>query len=56
MSWPESTDYVEAVQNLGHATSDAQLRTGRVAETPLGLPLVWSGNFADVYEVHTPSS
>jgi len=32
------------------------VRGGEVARTPLGLPMLWSGNFADVFKVHCPTT
>ena len=52
MTWPTSADYDEAVQNLGRSMSDPELRDGQAARTPLGLPMLWSGGFADVYKIH----
>ena len=52
MPWPKSTDYIEAVQNLDRSMSDEELRGGKVAVTPLGLPMAWAGGFADVYQIH----
>lgn len=52
MAWPQSTDFLEAVQNLVDSTTDEELRDGQVACTPLGLPMLWAGNFADVFKVH----
>jgi hypothetical protein len=56
MFWPQNTDYHEAIQSLHSVVSDDELRGGVPATTPLGLPLVFSGNFADVYKVHCPQS
>jgi serine/threonine protein kinase len=54
MRLPQPTDYNEAIQNPQHCFSDAELRRGTVVLTPLGLPLAHSGNFADVYQIHSP--
>ena len=56
MPWPKSTDYIEAVQNLRQSMGDEELRAGQLAETPLGLPMVWSGGFADVYKIHNAAT
>ena len=56
MAWPKSTDYIEAVQNLPQSMDDEELRAGRLAETSLGLPMVWSGGLADVYKIHNAST
>ena len=56
MPWPKSTDYIEAVQNLHQSMADEELRAGQLIVTPLGLPMVWSGGFADVYKIHNAST
>ena len=56
MSWPKSTDYIEAVQNLHRSMADEELRTGQLTVNDLGLPMAWSGGFADVYRIHNSSS
>lgn len=53
MNWPTHADYQEAVQNPKHCFKLPELTSGTVAETPLGLPRVMSGNFASVYEVRS---
>ena len=52
MPWPKATDFIEAVQDLRVCVDDEELRGGEVARTPLGLPMLWSGNFADVFKIH----
>jgi formylglycine-generating enzyme required for sulfatase activity/serine/threonine protein kinase len=52
MPWPSTTEYNDAIQNLRTSVSDEELRAGELARTSLGLPLLWSGSFADVYRVH----
>ena len=54
MSWPLSQDYNEAIQSPAANFTDADLRRGAVATNALGLPMPYSGNFADVYEVRSP--
>src|SRR5205809_4240769 len=54
MSYPQITDYQEAVQNPAQAFIDPDLKQGAVAENNLGLPLVMSGGFALTYAVTTP--
>jgi WD40 repeat protein len=54
MPWPLSQDYNEAVQNPHLCFADAELCAGRVAVNALGVPMPRSGNFADVYELHSP--
>ena len=56
MAWPKATDFIEAVQDLRVSVDDEELRGGEVACTPLGLPMLWSGNFADVYKIHCPAT
>ena len=56
MAWPKSTDYIEAVQNLRQSMDDEELRAGQLTVTPLGLPMVWSGGFADVYKIHNAAT
>jgi formylglycine-generating enzyme required for sulfatase activity len=46
------TRFIEAVQDLRGCADDEELRGGEVACTSLGLPMLWSGNFADVYKIH----
>ncbi len=55
MSWPLSQDYNEAIQSPARNFSDADLKRGAVATNALGLPMPYSGNFADVYEVRCPA-
>jgi hypothetical protein len=54
MPWPEATDYNEVVQTPGTSFSDPELRQGRPALNPLGLPLPCCGNFAAVYKFFGP--
>ena len=56
MAWPKATDFIEAVQDLGTSMEDEELRNGEVVRTPLGLPMLWSGNFADVFKIHCPAT
>ena len=56
MAWPRATDYSEAVQNLRVSMIDEELREGRLAWNSIGLPMLWAGNFADVYKVHCPAT
>jgi hypothetical protein len=56
MAWPKPTDFIEAVQDLRGCAGDEELRGGEVARTPLGLPMLWSGNFADVFKIHCPAT
>jgi formylglycine-generating enzyme required for sulfatase activity len=50
------TQFIEAVQDLRGCADDEELRGGEVACTSLGLPMLWSGNFADVYKIHCPAT
>jgi hypothetical protein len=54
MSYPQITEYHEAVQHPAQAFVDPDLKQGAVAENNLGLPLVMSGGFALTYAVTTP--
>jgi hypothetical protein len=54
MSYPQITEYHEAVQHPAQAFTDPDLKQGAVAENNLGLPLVMSGGFALTYAVTTP--
>ena len=54
MSYPQITEYQEAVQHPVQAFTDPELRQGTVAENNLGLPLVMSGGFALTYALTTP--
>jgi hypothetical protein len=56
MAWPAPNDYADAVQRPRVFLEDEELRGGQVERTPLGLPMVWSGNFADVYKIHCPAT
>jgi hypothetical protein len=55
-AWPEPAQFNEAVQNLATSVSDRELQAGQAELTPLGLPMPYAGNFADVYKVHCPST
>ena len=54
MSWPLSQDYNEAIQSPTRNFADAELRLGKPAVSPLGIPMPCSGNFADVYQILCP--
>jgi hypothetical protein len=56
MAWPEATEFLEAVQDLRGSMTDGELQAGEVGRTPLGLPLLWSGNFANVFKIHCPAT
>jgi hypothetical protein len=46
-------DFHAAVQDPRNTFVDPELKTGKVVETPLGLPLALGGTFALTYTVHT---
>ena len=51
MSWPNSQDYNEAIQNAAVSMCRSRPEEGRSRPaTPSGLPVPRSGNFADVYQ------
>jgi hypothetical protein len=54
MAWPLSQDYNEAVQLPASNFADPDLRRGEAVANALGLPMPYSGNFADVYQVRCP--
>src|SRR6266571_805941 len=54
MNWPLSQDYNEAIQSPARNFAAADLKRGAVATNALGLPMPYSGNFADVYQVQCP--
>ena len=56
MPWPTSQDYFEAVQNPRLNFGETELRQGKPRLSPMGLPIVMSGNFADVYPVECPTN
>jgi hypothetical protein len=56
MPWPTPTQYNEAVQNLRSCVSDKELTEGLPACNVLGMPMLWSGHFADVYKIHCPAT
>jgi len=49
MNWPSSQDFNEAIQNPDSSMSDSSLQRGAPTLNSLGLPVPFSGNFADVY-------
>ena len=55
-NWPEATDYFEAVMNLDQSMGDEELRAGQVAVNPLGLPMTWAGESADVFRIRNAST
>jgi hypothetical protein len=55
VSYPQITDYQDAVQDPRNTFTDPELRVGRVAVSPLGLPMPMSGGFALTYKVQSGS-
>ncbi len=55
MPWPAMLDFTEALQNPERCFEGQDIAQGTAALTPRGLPLVYSGNFASVYKMTTPS-
>ena len=53
-NWPMPQDFNEAVQNPAVSFADPDLRDGRTTVGPHGVPLPFSGNYADVYQVRGP--
>lgn len=53
MTYPQAIEYHEALQDPRNAFFDPVLKSGTVAQTPLGLPLALSGGFALTYTVQT---
>jgi hypothetical protein len=53
--WPSSTAYTIAIQNPQACFRDADLRSARVARLLTGMPKVWTGNYAQVYELEGDS-
>lgn len=51
MAWPGITDFTEAVQNPQLCFQGTDLEGGSVKLNPRGMPLVYSGAFASVYQV-----
>ena len=51
MTWPGITDFSEAVQNPRVCFKGADLESGTAAVNRRGMPLVYSGAFACVYQV-----
>ena len=56
MVWPTQNDYDEAAENLRYSMGDEELRGGQAALDDQQLPMVWSGNFANVYRIHCPAT
>jgi hypothetical protein len=54
MSWPAPLDYSAAIQAPGDAFLDPELQQGQAAPGPMGLPLLYAGSFAAVFQVRCP--
>jgi hypothetical protein len=54
MAWPLPQDYNEAIQSPAVCFIDADLCRGQAEGNALGMPMPYSGNFADVYQVRCP--
>jgi formylglycine-generating enzyme required for sulfatase activity len=54
MVLPAASDYMAAIQHPEGCFQDPELRQGRAVPGPLGLPLVWSGSFATVFQFRCP--
>ena len=55
-TWPTSHDFQSAMLNLSVSMSDSELQSGVAAQNHLGLPLVYSGDTAEVYRVECAST
>ncbi len=55
MAWADATAYSEAVQNPRLAFRDAELHQGELATNRLGLPLIYTGSFAAVFQMRRPA-
>ena len=53
MAWPSPVDFRDAVQTPRQCFETEDLAQGTTAVTPMGMPLVYSGNFACVFKVTT---
>ena len=53
MAWPSPVDFRDAVQTPQQCFETEDLAQGTTAVTPMGMPLVYSGNFACVFKVTT---
>jgi hypothetical protein len=55
VSYPQITDYQDAVQDPRNTFTDPELQAGSVAVSPLGLPMPMSGGFALTYKFQSGS-
>src|SRR5258706_15140875 len=51
LTWPDASNYLDALQNPYMAFSDSDLKHGTVMMDKLGLPRPITGNFAVVFEI-----
>ena len=56
MAWPTATDSSKRCKTLATAWTTKNCAAARSCAAPLGLPMLWSGNFADVYKIHCPAT
>ena len=56
MPWATPTDISHAIQNPTKTLGDEELAHGEIARNKRGLPMLWSGNFASVYRIHSPAT
>lgn len=55
--WPASNDYTASIQSPNLCFNDQELKNAVVERNRLtGMPKVWTGNFAQVYELRGPTS
>jgi serine/threonine protein kinase len=55
VSYPQITDYQDAVQDPRNTFTDPELKAGSVAVSPLGLPMPMSGGFVLTYKLQSGS-
>ncbi len=51
MAWPTASDYFEAVQNPDASFRDDELRQAEAVRNDQGLPVLYAGNFASVFQM-----
>ena len=56
MPWPTPTQYFEAIQNIRSCVGDGELIEGQPVCNTQGMPMLWSGHFADVYKIQCPAT
>jgi len=55
MTYPQFTDFNEALQNPHTAFTDAELQNAQADTNPLGLPVALGGGFTYTYPMTTPA-